>query len=240
MSRGIKIFIAIAAGLVVLVVGGAFIYSAIDEAPPKLALTNETTTTGDTVSPVDTATTVASPMSASGDISGAWTATSKSIVGYRVNETLAGSHNEAYGRTSKVTGTMTIAGTNISAAEITADMTTVASDRTQRDGQFRGRIMETSRYPTATFKLTSPIALGSIPATGSPVTKRATGALTLHGVSKTVTFDIKAQRTSSGTIEANGQIPIVFADYNVSDPSGGPAQTEDHGILEFLVVFTKA
>lgn len=251
MSKGIKIFIAAVTGVIVLVVGGAFIYTRVDKAPPKLALTEETTTTADdtTTSLGDTATTTATgataatttaAAAASSNISGTWNATSKSVVGYRVGETLAGSRNEAYGRTSGVTGTMTIAGTNISAAQITADMTSVSSDRSQRDGQFRGRIMETSRYPTATFKLTSPIALGSIPATGTPITKKATGALTLHGVTKTVTFDIKAQRTSSGTIEANGQIPVVFADYNISDPSGGPAQTDDHGILEFLVVFTKA
>ena len=233
MSKGIKIIIGVVVGLAVLVVGGAFIYSAIDEAPPKLALTEETTTTAG-----DTATTTGS--ATSGDISGSWKATERSLVGYRVEETLAGAHNEAYGRTNSVSGTMTIAGTNITAAQIVVDMTTVASDRSQRDGQFRGRIMETSTYPNATFKLTTPIALDSVPAPGTPITKKATGQLTLHGVTKTVTFDIKAQRTSSGTIEANGQIPIVFADYNINDPSGGPARTEDHGILEFLVVFSKA
>jgi hypothetical protein len=36
----------------------------------------------------------------------------------------------------------------------------------------------------------------------------------------------------------NGSIPVVFADYGISNPSGGPATTEDHGILEFLVKLT--
>ena len=31
----------------------------------------------------------------------------------------------------------------------------------ERDGQFQGRIMDTSDFPTSTFTLTSPIALGT-------------------------------------------------------------------------------
>jgi hypothetical protein len=35
-----------------------------------------------------------------------------------------------------------------------------------------------------------------------------------------------------------GQIPIVFADYNIPNPSFGPASTDDNGILEFSLVFS--
>jgi hypothetical protein len=59
----------------------------------------------------------------------------------------------------------------------------------------------------------------------------------MHGVTKSVTFQVSAKR-ASGTIEVSGSIPIVFADWNISNPSGGPATTEDHGILEFLINFT--
>ena len=47
---------------------------------------------------------------------------------------------------------------------------------------------------TATFKLTAPITLTSIPQNKVPVTTSATGDLTLHGVTKSVTFDVSAQR----------------------------------------------
>src|SRR5205823_5433952 len=127
------------------------IYTRIDTAPPKLALSNDnstaTTAAGATVAPV------------SGEIGGTWSATPASIVGYRIQETLFGSSNEAYGRTSRVSGSMVINGTTVSTTNLTVDMTSVSSDRSQRDGQFRGRIMQTSTYPTAMFKLTSPIDL---------------------------------------------------------------------------------
>jgi len=38
-----------------------------------------------------------------------------------------------------------------------------------------------------------------------------------------------------------GQIPVLFSDYNIQNPSlGGFVTTQDHGLLEFLLVFTKA
>jgi len=225
----LKWLIGAIALLAVLVVGGAFVYSAIDKEEAK-----------PTLSAVDTDNTATTSAAASsGDISGSWEPTSASKFQYRVDETLFGAHNTATGQTNKVTGSMTVSGSTISAVELVVDMTSGSSDRTQRDGQFRGRIMQTSQFPTATFKLTSPIELGSVPAANSVITKKATGQLTLHGVTKTVTFDVKAQRTASGTIEVNGEVPVKFADYNINDPSGGPAQTEDHGVLVFLGVFSK-
>ncbi len=42
-------------------------------------------------------------------------------------------------------------------------------------------------------------------------------------------------------IEVLGQIPVLFSDYNIQNPSlGGFVTTQDHGLLEFLLVFTKA
>ena len=50
-------------------------------------------------------------------------------------------------------------GTMVTSADFSVDMTTVESDEDQRDNQFRGRIMQTNRFPTATFTLTAPIDL---------------------------------------------------------------------------------
>ena len=229
MRRGLKWLLGGAVALVIVVVGGAFIYAAIDKPQAKPTLSADAGTTVTTDASV-----------ASGDISGTWKPTSASKFQYRVEETLFGAKNTATGETNQVTGSMTVTGNAISTVDLTVDMNSVSSDRTQRDGQFRGRIMQTSQFPTAAFRLTQPIDLGSVPAAGTVVTKQATGQLTLHGVTKPVTFAVKAQRTSAGTIEANGEIPVRFADYNISDPSGGPAQTADHGTLVFLAVFAKA
>jgi polyisoprenoid-binding protein YceI len=156
-----------------------------------------------------------------------------------VSEILFGQSNIAAGRTSSVTGSVTIAGSTVNKATFTVDMTTVSSDQQRRDNQFNGRIMDTSSYPTATFTLSSPIVLSSIPAVGTQSTAQATGVLTMHGTSKSVTFIVKGQRTTTG-IEVTGSIPIVFADWNIPNPTFGPVSTDDHGALEFLLVFKRA
>ncbi len=77
-----------------------------------------------------------------------------------------------------------------------------------------------------------------MPAAGSTVKASATGDLTLHGVTKSVTFDVES-RVNGANIEVLGSIPIVFADYNVDNPSTNGISTADNGTLEFLLVFAK-
>jgi polyisoprenoid-binding protein YceI len=125
----------------------------------------------------------------------------------------------------------------VTAATFTVDLTTVQSDQSRRDGQFNGRIMETSAYPTATFTLTPPIQLRSVPAQGTKRTYEATGNLTLHGVTKRLTFKVTGLYTGS-TVQVAGSIPITFADWNIPNPSFGPVTTEDHGVLEFELNFS--
>ncbi|MCU1455228.1 MAG: YceI family protein [Acidimicrobiales bacterium] len=219
----------------VLAVGGPYVYIHFIEgkAPAPLALSSGSaaTASGTTAS--------CASGGAAPAVDGAWKAACGSTAGYRVKETLLGQSTTAVGRTTAITGTMTITGSTVDAASFSVDMTQVSSDRSQRDGQFQGRIMDTAQFPTATFRLTSPIALGSLPAPGVPVSAKATGELMLHGTKRSVTFDVKAQRSGS-TIQVNGSIPITFADWGINNPSAGPAITGDTGTLEFLLVFAKA
>lgn len=173
------------------------------------------------------------------DIAGAWTVGEGSQAGYRVKETLAGQDTTAVGRTSEVTGSVTIAGSRATKGEFTVDMTSVASDQSRRDSQFTGRIMETSQFPTGTFVLTAPIELGSEPAVGATVTASATGDLTLHGVTKPVTFPVSVKRSAAG-VAVSGSVPVTFSDYQIDNPSvGGFVSVGDSGLVEFLLVLTK-
>jgi polyisoprenoid-binding protein YceI len=221
----------IAVGVVVLlaVTVGPFVYLHFikEDAPPR-----------QTVDDVLTTTTAAPGATTAEGLDGAWTVTDGSTVGYRVKETLFGQSAEAVGSTTGVTGTVTISGTTVSDGSFEADLTTVTSDENRRDDQFNGRIMETSQFPTATFELTDPIDLGSVPPDGEKVTVQATGDLTLHGVTKSVTFGLTAKR-SGDTFAVDGSIPITFSDYDIGNPSGGPASVGDEGALEVLLVFTR-
>jgi polyisoprenoid-binding protein YceI len=165
-----------------------------------------------------------------------WAATDASEVGYRVEEVLFGVNTTAVGRTNAVTGSLTIEGTQVTTTEFTVDVATITSPESKRDAQFRGRIMSTDEFPTATFVLTQPIELGAEPAEGLQVTVPATGELTLRGVTQPVTFDVTAL-LQNGLIGVQGAIPVVFADYAIQNPSISGITTEDNGLVEFILVF---
>jgi len=219
--------------LVVLVVGGTWLYIHVIEGPAPAPLSLRT---GPTTSPT---TAVGAGTAAAASIAGDWRVAAGSVVGYRVNEVLAGQNNVAVGRTSVISGSMTIDGSSVTAASFTVRMATIHSDQSERDVQFDGRIMDTSAYPTGTLTLTAPINLGTVPADGVIRAYQASGNLTLHGETRSVTFTLQAERTSGG-IEVSGSIPIVFADWGIGNPSfAGFVTTQDHGLLEFLIKFSR-
>jgi polyisoprenoid-binding protein YceI len=169
-----------------------------------------------------------------GDFSSSW-------LGYRVQEQFVGvGGHTAVGRTPKVTGTLALSGSTVTSASITADVTALVSDSAQRDGELGDEGIESNTFPTATFELTRPIALGSLPAEGATVTATAVGNLTLHGVTRSVDVQIEAQR-KGGVIAVAGSLPIVFADYGFSGPSVlGFVTVNDHGTMELHLLFTHA
>jgi polyisoprenoid-binding protein YceI len=217
--------------VVLALVAGPFIYINFiqEDAPDRLTLADRTS---------DEDVAASDPSTGDSGIDGTWQVAEGSIAGYRVKEVLFGQDTEAAGRTSDVTGSLAIDGTTVNASTFTVDMTTITSDESRRDGQFHGRIMSTSQFPTATLELGRPIELDDLPSDGEQITVEAVGEFTIHGVTNEVTFPVVAQRNGD-KIEINGTIPVTFADYDIPEPSFGPATVEDHGEIEFLLVFAR-
>lgn len=232
--------IAVPVLAVLAVVVGPFVYLNFikEDAPERLTFDSATTTTAAAGTTDSTAATTATTEAEGGELAGTWTVGAGSIAGYRVEEILFGQSSEAAGRTENVTGELVMTGTTVDSASFVVDLTTVASDEDRRDNQFHGRIMNTATFPTATFELAEPIELEAVPADLEQITVPVTGALTMHGVTNTVTVDLLARRNGA-TIEVNGTMPITFADYDIANPSGGPAQVGDDGEIEFLLVLTR-
>jgi polyisoprenoid-binding protein YceI len=221
-----------AAAVVVLAVGGTFLYIHVISGPTPAPLGLKSSPGASSPAPAGD--------SAGTPVAGTWNTTAGSVVGYRVKEVLFGQNHTAVGRTSSVTGHITISGTTVTAATFTVQMATIKSDESERDVQFRGRIMDTSAYPTGTLTLTRPVALGTPPAAGVVKTYAVTASLTLHGHTRVVTFPLSAERTPAG-IEVSGSIPILFADWDIPNPSfTGFVTTQNHGVLEFLLKFARS
>ena len=214
--------------LALLAVAGPWVYINLikDDAPDALSLQPAVTTTAGEVQQPTNAT------------DGEWAVVADSVVGYRVKEILFGQDTEGVGRTSDVTGSLVIANNEVTSAEFSVDMTTIKSDSSRRDRQVNNRILDTATFPTATFALNEPIALTPEALTGSDFTANITGTLTLRGVTKTVPVALTA-RLVDNVIEVNGSIEIVFAEWQIPDPSVSAIVVEDRGLLEFLIRFSR-
>ena len=180
------------------------------------------------------------PGDAASDVEGLWVVAADSVAGYRVIEDFAGgvSDFEAVGRTSDVSGSLSIEGTAITQAEFSVQVSTITSDDSRRDRQFAQSIMRAGDFPEATFVLTAPIDLGAIPDDGVTISAQAIGELTLRGQTVGVEFPIEARRAGA-EIETLGSVPVVFADYGIANPSFQLVSVRDEGVVEFSLIFER-
>ena len=242
MKKPILIAVAV---LVVLAVGGLVAYKVFleDDAPAELGLTESTGSTETTSA--DGAGTPAS-------IDGTWTVRSEepTQAGMRIKESfLSGlADHTAVGRTSDVEGSLTIEGTSVTEGSFTVNLasleftdTPAGLDVANRSNAMKDAGLETDTFPDATFALTGPVELGELPGTGEVITKEVTGDLTLHGVTKSVTFSVDAQLVD-GEIEiaTTDPVEVVLTDYDIKAPVQGPvAKVADSGSFEFVVRLAK-
>ena len=245
--------LAAVAVLVVVGVGAAgFVYFFDQSVPAAVSLGSATSPTiaGGSAGATAAAVAVASAVTGAGSLDGTWTVDTSigsfsdftsSFVGYRVAEQLANvGATTAVGRTPKVSGTLTVSGTSITAVSITADLTALQSDRSMRDGQLQTQALQTDTYPTATFVLADPITLGHLPAEGETISVTAVGDLTLHGVTKRVSIPLQA-KLASGVVTVVGSLPIAFADYSIAPPQSMMVlSVADNGTMELQLHFTKS
>jgi polyisoprenoid-binding protein YceI len=242
MNKRLAIAIVLLIGLAGVAVGGYGIWYLFLSPPGPAAVT----------SPAPIATTPGSSPNAgpAGSTDGTWNVDttvgsfsdfSDSWVGYRVQEQLVSiGANIAVGRTPGVSGNLVLQGSTLQSATVTADLSTLRSDDQRRDGQLERQGIETATFPTATFSLSQPTELSSVPADGSTVTVQTTGDLTLHGVTKSVQLTLTVARQGD-VVGVAGSTEILFADYNISPPNSFLVLSiADTGTMEFQIYFRHA
>jgi len=245
MSRS-RLLVIVAIAAIAVGVGGFIVYDQVLRGDSAAALTLPTASTSPATSTAPGASTVPAA-SFDGSVAGTWNVATDSVAGYRVREQLASlpAESDAVGRTSAVSGSITLetsgSTTTLTAGQITVDTTSIASDKSQRDGRLRTEGLQTDTYPTATFKLTKAVAVPAAALAGTASDITLTGDLTLHGVTKSVDIPAKAQLVN-GTIQVAGSISFPLSDYSIVAPNLGGiiVSIADNGTLEFLVDFSKA
>lgn len=232
MKKSVRLVVLALVVLGLAITAGPWIYINLikDDAPDALSLdssSDQTIPSGVNEETID-------------DVNGQWRVVpaTESVVGYRVEEILFGQSTEGVGRTKEVEALLTIEDNTVTTGSFTVQMGTLMSDAANRDRQFNNRIMETAKYPTATFVLDKPIALPDNAITGEAISVTASGTLTLRGVSKTVTFPLQAQ-VDGAQFQVVGTITIVFDEWSIPEPSVPGISVEPEGLLEFSLIFER-
>ena len=218
---------ALGASVVVVAVAGfAFIYFVLfpTSSPKPFSLTSSA---------------AAAPVSASTRFAGRWTIAAGSVAGYRVREKLGflPAEDDAVGRTSAITGTATLAeishAVTVRAASFTVDVSKLKSDQAMRDQHIRTIGIQSATYPTATFVLSTPLALPASAVNGDVVHTSVVGVFDIHGTSRRETVPLQ-MRLSNSEIEAVGSLTFPWSEFNMTAPSvGGFVSVTNHATMEF-------
>ena len=175
-----------------------------------------------------------------------WTidATSKATI--RVREQLARlpAPNDAIITITGAQGTFTLNpdGTFATGSKISVDMNTITTDDRQRTDSIRRDPLEVTRFRTSELVPKTATGLTLPLARSGDFTFQLTGDLTLHGVTKSVTFDVKATRTNGKlTATATANPSWKFGDFGMRPPSSfSVLSIVDEIRMEFALVANEA
>ena len=170
---------------------------------------------------------------------GRWSVASGSEAGYRVREKLGflPAQSDAVGRTSSITGAAVLAESKgmitITAASFDVAVNTLKSDRSMRDEKIHEIGLESNRYPTATFVLSTPVTLTKNAVTGRVTRVPVTGVFTIHGTSKREILPVEFRLVGS-TLETAGSLTFPWSEFGMTAPSvGGFVNVTDKATMEF-------
>lgn len=175
-----------------------------------------------TSSPTAVATARPTPSAATGALNFTVDSSSKATV--RVREQLARipAPSDAVLTATGVTGTFAFNsdGTFAPSSKISVDLTTLTSDQAQRDQFVKRDPLEVSKFPSAEFVPTKASGLTLPLAASGDFTLKLVGNMTIHGVTKEVTFDVTGNRAGSKlTATATAQPTWKFGDFGMKPPS---------------------
>lgn len=133
-------------------------------------------------------------------------------------------------------------GTFASNSKISVDMTTVTTDDRQRTDSIRRDPLEVTRFRTSELVPKTAVGLTlPLPSSGE-FTFKLIGDLTLHGVTKTVSFDVRATRADGKlTATATANPSWKFGEFGMQPPTSfSVLSIVDEIRMEFALVANEA
>ena len=159
-----------------------------------------------------------------------------SEAGYTFDEVLPGQEKSTSGRTSSVSGSLVVNDGILEEGRVTVDVDSIESDIEKRDIHVRDNILHTDQYPEATFTISDPVDLSSLPEDGRVDTVTDNGELTMHGKTNDVTAELTVLRTGENVI-VEGQVPVEREAFGIVSPEFVASQIAEEGTVDLLLVF---
>lgn len=165
------------------------------------------------------------------DLEGQWSVASGSEAGYRADEVMGGTRDEVVGRTSRVSGEVTIVRGSTTSGWVSVDLADVrAINRPGRDVYF-DRTLRTDRYRDGQLVLIEPVDVSGLMSGGGTVVQSVRGVLTLAGTPRIVQARLTIA-ADGDRIQVLGRVPVSLDDYDLEPPDFGWARLEPDATIE--------
>lgn len=150
------------------------------------------------------------------------------FVGYRADSPTG----EAVGRTRGIEGALIASDDQVLVVDISADMSSLASDSRVRDDHLGTEGLETRRFPTSRFVLTEPIPIDIVAADGVSGEFEAVGELTVKEITQPVVIVLE------GTVVGD-KLVIVGSTALDLNAYGATISGIEKATMEFSLVFAQ-
>lgn len=159
---------------------------------------------------------------------------SVSKASYHAQEQLVGRSlpSQAVGTSGAVSGSIMLADDGsilTDQSQITVDLRQLKSDESRRDNFIQGSTLQTGRYPTATFVPKQAAGLDNPLPTSGSASFQLSGDLTVHGVTKPVTWQVSGQ-FDPDTVGGTATTQVNISDFGMTPPKAGPVLNIQDGI----------
>jgi polyisoprenoid-binding protein YceI len=211
---------------------------------------NSAAAPGTSIAPSTTSTSAATPAAAAGGSAVAASGTTYTVAADQseakvtVNEKLAflPSNSDAMLTTKSMQGQIVLGpdGKPTDASKIQVDLRTLKSDQTMRDNYIRTTTLQSDQFPLAEFVVTDVDGWNGPVQNGQQSTFKLLGTMTIHGVTKPVTFDTTATM-NGGTLTGTAKTSFTFEDFGMTPSNKANIVTVNDLInLQMTIAATKA
>ena len=127
----------------------------------------------------------------------------------------------------------------VEGSKIMVDLRTLKSDKAQRDNYIRGNTLMSDQFPLAEYVITGVDGWTGPLTEGKSATFKLLGNMTIHGVTKPVTFDTTATM-QGGAITGTASTSFKFQDFGMTAPNIAIVKADDTIKLDLKISASKS